>query len=106
MMRPYGYLEELANQYSNDTVYFVGEMDRELYEQNRTQIDDFCGTDIDVEFFGTKIREISGRTYFGHGAIAHITGYLAPVPAENLEAWERRGYASGDIEALRAAKVI
>jgi penicillin-binding protein 2 len=95
MMRPYPYLEELANQYSNDVVYFVGEMDSELYEQNRSQIDEFCATDIDAAF-GAKIQQVTGRTYFGHGAAAHITGYMAPVPAEQLEAWERRGYASGD----------
>lgn len=96
MMRPYPYLTDLGALYNDDTVYFVGEMDSELYNFNRSDIDNFCGTDIDAAFFGTKIRQLSGRTYFGHGAISHITGYMAPVPAQDLEIWERRGYASGD----------
>lgn len=100
MMRPYPYFTTLANQYSDDTIYFVGEMDSELYDLNRADIDNYCGMDIEPPTFGSKIQQVTGRTYFGHGAMANITGYIAPVPAESLEAWERRGYASGDIVGI------
>src|SRR5690606_15033314 len=85
---------------TNDNVYFVSEMDSELYVLNQGQINSFCGTDIDADFFGSKIRQISGRSYYGHGAMAHITGYIAPVPAENVDNWQRRGYASSDIVGI------
>ena len=99
MMRPYEYFVELDNQYEAEIVYFVGEMDSELYNANRADIDNFCATDIDSSL-GTKVRQVTGRTYFGHGAAAHITGYIAPVQADALAAWERRGYVSGDIVGI------
>jgi penicillin-binding protein 2 len=103
-LRPISYFNALYVDYrSADSVFFIGEMDGETYNRNRADLNNICGADIDVEFFGSKVRAFTGRTYFGHGAAAHITGYIGSVPAQgalNVEYWQERGYTARDLVAV------
>lgn len=98
MLRPVSYFKALYVDYQTaDSVFFVGEIDGETYNRNSTDLNTSCGADIDVEFFGSKVRASTTRTYFGDGAAAHITGYLGTFPAANSDFWRERGYAPGDL---------
>ncbi|MGB7341268.1 MAG: penicillin-binding transpeptidase domain-containing protein [Phototrophicaceae bacterium] len=96
MLRPISYFNALYIDYrAGDTAFFVGEIDSEIYERNRGELERLCATNIDVELIGSKIRPRVGRTYFGHGAAAHITGYVGFV--SDVEYWRGRGYSDTDL---------
>lgn len=99
-LRPVSYFQRLFINYTPEFVAFVAEMDPQQYQSNRADIDSICGAGIDGEFFGSKVITFTGRSYWGHGAAAHITGYLGRVPGDRLSYWEGRGYRSTDIIGL------
>lgn len=99
MTRPYLRLANLFASYTADTVFFVGELNTEIYAANQDEIGDVCGTYTDVPGF-SKIDQITGRTYYGHSAVAHVTGYVGFVPSEELAAWQSRGYRPTDIVGI------
>ena len=41
---------------------------------------------------GLAINNYSSRFYFNGGAAPHVTGYVLAIPAEELEAYQRKGY--------------
>jgi penicillin-binding protein 2 len=41
---------------------------------------------------GLRMNPFSSRYYYGSGVSAHITGYAQPIPAEEVEAYQRSGY--------------
>lgn len=43
---------------------------------------------------GTKRDEVAMRTYPYGAALAHITGYIGPITAEQLEAWSGQSYSA------------
>ncbi|GAB5492174.1 MAG: hypothetical protein Phog2KO_23890 [Phototrophicaceae bacterium] len=101
MLRPISYFTSLYVGYrSADSAFFVGEISEEIHDIYRNDLDNICGTDIEVEFVGAKIQERTGRSYFGHGAAAHITGYMSYVPADNAAYWIDRGYSVNDTVGL------
>lgn len=104
LLRPVSYFNSLYVDYrSGDSAFFVGEIDSETYNIYRSDLDRLCGTDIEVEFIGSKIQPRIGRTYFGQGAAAHITGYIGFIPADgalNVDYWRSRGYNERDLVGL------
>lgn len=99
MLRPISYFRNVYVDYRTaDSVFFLGEIDGETYNRNRLDLNSICGMDIDVPGFGAKAVASSSRSYFGHGAAAHITGYIGSVP--NVAYWEGRGYSSRDTVGL------
>lgn len=104
LLRPISYFTNLYVDYrSADSAFFVGEIDGETYTVYRNDLDNLCGTGIDVEFIGSKVQARSGRTYFGHGAAAHITGYMSFVPQQGalgVDYWRGRGYSDRDLVGL------
>ena len=95
MLRPTTYFNQLYIDYqAQDSAFFVGEIDGEIYARYRTEITNLCGTDIDVPVIGTKVNPVFGRSYFGNGAAAHITGALGFNT--NPEIWRERGYTDRD----------
>ena len=97
LIRPISYFENLYVDYrALDSAFFVGEISDDIYNIYRNDLDNICGTDVEVEFIGSKIQPRIGRTYFGHGAAAHITGYFSFVSSENLDYWRDRGYSDTD----------
>lgn len=101
MLRPTTYFTSLyINYQAADSAFFVGEIDEVTHNRYRADLDAVCGTNIDIPLIGAKILPQVGRTYFGHGAAAHITGYLGRVPVENLNYWVGRGYSETDLVGL------
>lgn len=101
LLRPTSYFENLYVDYrAADSAFFVGEISDDIYNIYRNDLDNICGTDIEVEFIGSKIQGRVGRTYFGHGAAAHITGYIGFVPSDNVDYWRDRGYSDRDFVGL------
>ncbi|MCC6147366.1 MAG: hypothetical protein IT308_07345 [Anaerolineaceae bacterium] len=41
---------------------------------------------------GLALNNYSSRFYFGGGSAPHVTGYVLSIPAEEVEAYQRRGY--------------
>jgi cell division protein FtsI/penicillin-binding protein 2 len=41
---------------------------------------------------GLRMNPFSSRYYYGSGVSAHITGYAQPIPAEEVETYQRSGY--------------
>ncbi|MEM9953870.1 MAG: penicillin-binding transpeptidase domain-containing protein [Chloroflexota bacterium] len=104
LLRPQAYFINIYNDYrSADSAFFVGEIDGETYQRNRADLDAICGTDIEVEFIGSKVQARNGRTYFGHGAAAHVTGYISFVQESGVydaDYWRARGYSDRDFVGL------
>jgi cell division protein FtsI/penicillin-binding protein 2 len=96
MLRPISYFSQLYIDYrAADSAFFVGELEGEIYSRYQNDLINFCGTDIDLEFIGAKATEASGRSYFGNGALAHVTGYFGYMTTE-VAAWQARGYSDRD----------
>jgi penicillin-binding protein 2 len=100
MVRPIPYFRRLFLDYSPETLFFAGEISPERYAAYQDQLINACGLGIDDPVFGSKVRQTSGRAYYGNGAAAHITGYIGSVPADRLQEWVNRGYNARDIVGL------
>ncbi len=100
LLRPISYFTNIYVDYrSADSAFFVGELDSETYNIYRDELDRLCGTNIEVEFIGPKVQARTGRTYFGHGAAAHITGYYGFMQQDGalgVDYWRSRGYSDSD----------
>jgi penicillin-binding protein 2 len=46
---------------------------------------------------GISLREKGVRVYRAPAAAPHVVGYLAKIPAEELEAWQQRGYIGDEL---------
>lgn len=72
-----------------DTIFYLGEMDIEMYAQNNGDLQTICGVAPGTNLF----YEYTRRRYDWNGAAVHITGYLGQVTAEDIA----RGYSTGDL---------
>ncbi|MEL7434025.1 MAG: penicillin-binding transpeptidase domain-containing protein, partial [Chloroflexota bacterium] len=101
MLRPIAYFNRLYVDYRGfDSAFFAGEIDGETYNANRADLNNICGMDVQVEFIGDKAQPRVGRTYFGHGAAVHVTGYVGTIPIDgvlNVDYWRDRGYSDSDL---------
>lgn len=100
MLRPSSWFVSLFADYLPDAYFYVGEIDPARYEARETDFNNLCGMNIDAPFLGSKVRQIAGRNYYGHGAATHITGYVGRVPSDSLSFWQAQGYASTDLVGL------
>lgn len=89
LMRQRRDLADIFNQNNPETVFYVGDIDPETDTQRGAELDSTCGTPLR--------REYQMRRYLGHGAAAHITGYITQIPAEDVELWRSRGYSETDL---------
>lgn len=74
---------------SPETVFFLGEMDAEIYARYSVDLQALCGVAPGTNLF----YEYTRRLYDWNGAALHVTGYLGQVQAEDLA----RGYSPGDM---------
>jgi penicillin-binding protein 2 len=88
MMRQRRDLEALFNQNNFDTIFYVGDIDLDTDARRGQELDDTCGI---IRF------QYPIRRYAGHGGAAHITGYVAQIPAEDVALWRSRGYSETDL---------
>lgn len=92
-------LLRLFQNYNPDTFFYVGEVDAEVYAARQADLEDICGLANESAGF-VKVTQYQARRYVGHGAAAHITGYIGRIPAEQLAEYQQRGYRAGDIVGL------
>jgi len=85
-------LQRLFLQFNPESVFYVGEIDPEIDALRGGELDAICGVRSRLE------QQI--RRYYGHGAAAHITGYVGQIPASQLDLWLSRGYRQGDLVGL------
>jgi cell division protein FtsI/penicillin-binding protein 2 len=78
--------------FNADTVFYIGEVDSETDAVDGAAIDETCGAP-------TRTPR-STRRYAGSGGMAHVTGYIGQIPADQVEAYRQRGYNPGDLVGL------
>lgn len=86
-----GDLEAVFADYNFETQFPVGEIDPEKLVEYQGALDENCAAVITT-------RET--RRYAGHGAAAHITGYIGGIPSEQVDAYRERGYDFGELVGL------
>ena len=80
-----------------ETLFFLVEIETAVYEANRERLLNVCGVGQGNTDVATSRPH---RTYFGGNAVAHVTGYIGPIPAESEGDYIARGYSSGDLVGL------
>lgn len=78
--------------YLGESRFYLGEVDLDTYNRQRGDLENVCAVEL--------ADQRQTRAYYGYGALAHITGYIGQVPADQLDVWEARGYRSGDLVGL------
>lgn len=96
MMRPRLDLVRLFGSYLPETFFHVGELDQNVYQENRVDLEFLCGM-VDTNDNFDKVVAYQARNYRGHGAAVHVTGFTGFIPADELQLWQARGYTEGDI---------
>ncbi|NWF68574.1 MAG: hypothetical protein HXY40_05770 [Chloroflexi bacterium] len=82
--------------YAPETVFFLGEMDNDLYAQSSGELQSVCGVAPGTNLFFPYTR----RRYDWNGAALHITGYLGQAQASDLAG----GAAEGDLVGQMGAE--
>ena len=89
-------LQSIFTDYLGETRFQIAEIDGERYERYRERLADDCAVaPTDSPF--SKVRTYRSRNYYGHGIATHVVGYIGAVPLDELERWQARGYAAGDL---------
>jgi penicillin-binding protein 2 len=87
--RPSSSFRSLISQYNPESNFFLEELNGDILEANRGEIESYCG----IQF----TNERSTRTYYGNNAGAHAIGFIGPITAEQEAQYRRRGYNSTDL---------
>jgi penicillin-binding protein 2 len=80
--------------YAPETIFFLGAIDAETEAARGQELRDICAASI----FTDASRDV--RHYVLGGGAVHVTGYVGQIPAEQLNAYEAKGYATGDLVGL------
>jgi len=80
--REYRELQAIFDRYNADTLFYVGEIDSETYQQRGTDIDRECNPRVD---------ERPTRRYFASTA-PHVVGFVGQIPAQQATEYDSRGY--------------
>ena len=89
-------MQRLFDEYNPETIFHVGEIDTATYTRFRGDLESICSVADESSGF-SKIDTYVGRSYAGHGSAVHITGYVGPIPGDELAQWQAKGYQAGDI---------
>ena len=92
-------VQRYFDQFFGETYFQIVEVDPETYFNNQAELNEFCGI-FESDGVFNKVTQYSNRNYFGHGAAAHITGYIGRVPGDQIDFWRSRGYRASDIVGL------
>lgn len=79
----------LFNRFLPDAVFYVGDLDVEVYNSRQQDLTDVCGP--------VRTSERQTRHYFRGNAVSHVTGYVGQLPADDVQTWLDRGYQTGDL---------
>jgi penicillin-binding protein 2 len=91
--QPRGQLAAQFAVYAPETIFYLGEVDPDVYDQHAQDLANFCGSSFDNE----RALERQTRRYVGQGALAHVVGYIGLIPQSELDRWLARGYTSDDL---------
>ena len=80
-----------------ETLFFLVELETSIYEANRDRLLNACGVGQGNTDVATSRPH---RIYYGSNAVAHVTGYIGPIPAESEADYIAQGYGSGDLVGL------
>ncbi len=84
------FLKSIADaHYNMETIFYVGDTDRDAVTAQAKALDDNCGIRDD----NGLIQERTDRRYVGHGAMTHVTGYVGQATDADI----KRGYVQGDL---------
>ena len=89
-------LRAIFRDYLDETLFHIAELDSEQYARHGQALAELCGIQ-QVEGVLNRARTYRSRGYYGQGIATHVVGYVGAVPADELERWEARGYAAGDL---------
>lgn len=81
--------------YLPETLFHIAEIDPERYERFRNALESDCGV-FGAEDGFSNLLSYRTRRYYGHGIATHVVGYIGPVPFEQLQFWQSRGYQESD----------
>lgn len=81
-------LETLFNRFTGETVFYVGEVDADVYNANEGVLSNTCAS---------RYFQRTTRNYYRGNAVSTVTGYVGQVPADELALWESRGYQGGEL---------
>ncbi|MBZ0294846.1 MAG: hypothetical protein K8L99_19955 [Anaerolineae bacterium] len=79
----------LFGRFLPDAVFYVGDMDVDVYNSRQQDLIDVCGT--------VRTSERQTRHYYRGNAVSHVTGYVGQLPADDIQSWLDRGYQPGDL---------
>lgn len=102
LLRSTGQLRQLFANYNPDSWFHVGEMDVDVFNASEESLNALCG--LNSGNF-RKSGEYVSRHYVGQGAVTHITGYIGSIIAEQVEAYEARGYSRSDLVGLAGVEL-
>ncbi|MEO8607073.1 MAG: penicillin-binding transpeptidase domain-containing protein [Chloroflexota bacterium] len=80
--------------YAPETLFFLGAIDAETEAARGQELRDICGAKI----YTDSSKDV--RHYVLGGGAVHVTGYVGQIPAEQLNAYTAKGYATGDLVGL------
>ena len=63
---------------------------------NRDSLESDCGIFSTDDGF-SNVLSYRARRFYGHGIATHIVGYVGPIPSEQLQFWQSRGYLESDL---------
>ncbi len=88
--RPRAAFERLLANYpvGFDTIFSIGELNKEDYDANRDLLTRQCGINI--------ASERQTRAYYGNNAMAHVVGYTGQMSPEQVAEFTPLGYNQGD----------
>jgi penicillin-binding protein 2 len=89
----------LFGDYNAESFFHVGEIDPEVYARYRNDLEAICAI-ADTSAGYQKVQQYQERAYVGHGAAAHITGYIGRMPGDQVAYWTGKGYQEGDIVGI------
>ncbi len=89
-------LRGIFRDYLDETLFHIAEIDSQQYEWHGPALAEDCAIRR-AEGALNKVRSYTSRSYYGHGIASHVVGYIGAVPRDELERWEARGYAAGDL---------
>ena len=82
--------------YLPETLFHIAEIDPERYQTYSVILENDCGIVSTDDGFG-NVLSYRTRRYFGHGIATHVVGYIGPIPNEQIQFWQSRGYNESDL---------
>jgi cell division protein FtsI/penicillin-binding protein 2 len=77
--------------YDPVTIFYLGAVDEATLAARGTELQNICGALINPEFAGDV------RHYVLGGGAVHVTGYVGPIQADQLNTYLAAGYSSGEL---------